>query len=458
VAKLSFLSIGSLGTGFVEASLERGLERPVDFIGADAGSTDGGPSFLAGRGASFGRAAYYRDLKLLLRASRRAGVPLLVGSCATSGSNWGVDYFAEMARQAAAEDGLEDFTLAKIYTEIEPQVIVKHLENGNVTPLRPVLPYDADTAMRSTRIVGVLGAEPFQEALRQGADVVLAGRSTDTAIFASIPLVHGIDPGIAWHSGKVAECGTAAAEPRLRLDVLRIEIDDDAFYVEALRDEVRCTPFSVSGVQLHEVSNPFTMVEPGVSVDLSGVKYEAVTDRKVRVRGASATKMPYTVKLEGVEPAGYQRMFFFAVHDPTILENLDAWLMSVENDIQGRVGEIAGRDAYAQCEVHRNVYGRDGVMGPRDPVGHFEGHEALILVDVVAPDPEMCEAVTDVVEYAYLHAKSTVWRGGATMAFPLQKRTFDVGEVFKFNVNHVVHTDDPMELCSIELETVKGVK
>src|SRR4051794_26655533 len=387
VAKLAFLSIGSLGTGFVESSLERGLERPVDFIGADAGSTDGGPTFLAGRGASFGKAAYYRDMRLLLRGARKAGVPLLVGSCATSGSNWGVDYFADMARDAAAKDGLE-FTLARIYSEVDPEVIVEHIDGGRVTPLRPELPYDADTARRSTRIVGVLGAEPFQEALRRGADVVLAGRSTDTAIFAAIPLMRGVDPGIAWHSGKVAECGTAAAEPRLRLDALRIEIDDDGFYVEALRDEVRCTPFSVSGVQLHEVSNPFTMVEPGVSIDLANVKYEAVTDRRVRVSGAKATAMPYTVKLEGVEPAGHQRMFFFAVHDPTILENLDDWLVSVQHDIKTRVDEIAGPGALERCQVHVNVYGKDGTMGARDPVGHFEGHEAMILVSVLGPDPE----------------------------------------------------------------------
>jgi hypothetical protein len=94
-------------------------------------------------------------------------------------------------------------------------------------------------------------------------------------------------------------------------------------------------------------------------------------------------------------------------------------------------------------------------MGPRDPVGKFEGHEALVLVDVVAPDPETCEVVNDVVEYAYLHAKSPIWRGGATMAYPLQKRSYEVGDVFKFNVNHVVHVDDPMSLCTIELETVK---
>src|SRR3954465_7101069 len=124
MSKIAFLSIGSLGTGFYEASLDRGLERPIDFIGADAGSTDGGPTFLAGFGASFGRNAYYRDLKLLIRGARRANVPLLVGSCATSGSNWGVDYFAEMARQAAKEDGLS-FKLAKIYTEVDQDVIIE---------------------------------------------------------------------------------------------------------------------------------------------------------------------------------------------------------------------------------------------------------------------------------------------------------------------------------------------
>ena len=44
-------SCGSCGTGFFEASLERGLERHIDFIGSDAGSTDGGPRFLAGERA-----------------------------------------------------------------------------------------------------------------------------------------------------------------------------------------------------------------------------------------------------------------------------------------------------------------------------------------------------------------------------------------------------------------------
>ena len=155
--------------------------------------------------------------------------------------------------------------------------------------------------------------------------------------------------------------------------------------------------------------------------------------------------MPYTVKLEGVEPAGFQRMFFFAVNDPTILENLDTWTANIDHDIETGVDEIAGPGPWtsARSTPTSTVRGRRR-WGRGTRSGCSKGHEALVLVDVVAPDPETCEAVNDVVEYAYLHAKSPIWRGGATMAYPLQKRSYDLGDVYKFNVNHVVHVDDPL--------------
>ena len=84
--ELSFLCIGSLGTGFLESSLERGLALDPDFIGADAGSVDGGPNALAGVAPGWPDAAYRRDLDLLMKGAARKGIPLLIGSCATSGS------------------------------------------------------------------------------------------------------------------------------------------------------------------------------------------------------------------------------------------------------------------------------------------------------------------------------------------------------------------------------------
>jgi hypothetical protein len=450
---LSYLSIGSLGTGFAEESLERGLALGIDFIGADAGSVDGGPSALAGGPPAWSDAAYRRDFSLLLRASRRVGVPLLIGSCALSGRDWGVDYFADMARSIAGEFGLT-FSMARIYAEIDPALVIERLGAGRVHGIDPAPPYDAEIAARSSRIVAVMGVEPFQRALESGADVVLAGRATDTAIFAAIPLARGFDPGLTWHAGKIAECGTGSAEPRRRLDVLHVEMEEDSFVVQPLADDLRCTPFSVAAHQLHEVADPFTLVEPGWTTDMRAVTYEAASDRSVRVTGSVATSTTYTVKLEGVESAGFQRMFMLSVRDPTIVGDIDTWIAGIQGDIAARCREILGQGALERCQVHTRVYGRDGTMGPREPIGQFEGHEAFLLVDVVAPDQATCESAASVIWYAFLHAKSPGWRGGTTVAWPFTRAIHDLGEVFRFNVHHAMEVDDPLEPFRLEMESV----
>ncbi len=453
MAQLSYLAIGSVGTGFLEESLDRGIAMGVDFIGADAGSVDGGPTALAGAGVGWSDAVYRRDLGLLIRAARRAGIPLLVGSCATSGRDWGVDYFAGLARDTAIEHGLS-FTLARIYAEVDAELVVERLAAGRVHAIEPAPAYDEAAVRRSLRIVSVMGAEPFQAALERGADVVLAGRATDTAIFSAIPLQRGFDPGLVWHAGKIAECGTASAEPRLRLDVLHVALGDDSFVVQPLRDEIRCTPFSVAAHQLHEVADPFTLVEPGWIIDMHGARYEAASDRAVRVSGSVATPSPYTVKLEGVESAGFQRVFIFSVRDPTILAELDRWMEGIQADIASRCAEMLGPDALGRCQTTVRVYGRDGTMGPREPVPEFEGHEAALVVDVVAPTEEMCATATGVIWYAFMHAKSPGWRGGTTVAWPFARPIFDQGEVYRFNVHHAMVVDAPLETFRIEHEAV----
>ena len=451
--RISFLCIGSIGTGFRAESLERGLSLGVDFIGADAGSVDGGPNALSGSRSSWPEQVLRRDIELLMLGAKRHGIPLLIGSCGTSGRDWGVDLFADIARKVAADSG-ETFTIAKIYAEVPAELVVERLESGRVHPIDPAPPYDAAAARRSVRIVGAMGAEPFQRAIAMGADVVLAGRATDTAIFAAIPLSRGFDPGLVWHAGKIAECGTACTEPRSRLDVLHIEMGRDSFVVQPLADHIRCTPFSVAAHQLHEVADPFTLVEPGWIIDMSTARYEAVSDRAVRVSGSTATPAPYTVKLEGVERVGWQHMFMFGLRDPTIIADLDAWQANIEDDIASRCAELLGAEAAGTWETHVRIYGRDGVMGARESDPRGPGHEVFVVVDVVAPDRTTCETVTAVIHYAFMHAKSPGWRGGTTVAWPFPKSTFDLGEVYRFNVHHAMEVDDPMELFRLELEEI----
>lgn len=450
-ATLSYLAVGSVGAGFVEESLERGLRESIAFIGVDAGSTDPGPICLATDHALFSYASCLRDLRILLVGARRADVPLLIGSAGGAGTNWGVDHFADMIRRISQEEGLT-LTLGKIYAEQDPGTVIEFLDADRVTPLANAPTYDADAARRSRRIVAVMGVEPFWHLLRAGADVVIAGRATDTAIYAAVPLERGVDPALAWHAAKIAECGASAAEPRGRVDVLHIKFEPGSFLVEPLRDDIRCTPMSVSAVQLHEVTDPYVMVEPGWSIDLADVHYEAVSDRAVRATGARATQMPNTNKLEGVESAGYQSMFVCAIRDPTITEALEEWLARLDDDITRRCAEIVGEGGLERCNVTVRVYGRDGVMGEREPLRDRVAHEVALAVDVVSPEEELTRNVIDVIEYAYMHGKSPHWRGHGTLAYPFSKRIFDVGEVYAFNVNHVLHVDDPLQLFDFDLE------
>ena len=319
---------------------------------------------------------------------------------------------------------------------------------------KPAPPYDVDAVRRSSRITAVMGAEPFQRALDQGADVVLAGRTTDPAVFAAIPLARGVDPGVAWHAGKIAECGTSSAEPRSRLDCLEVTVDQGGFQVEPLAEHLRCTRFSVAAQQLHEVADPYRYVEPGWVVDMANATYTEVSDRAVRVAGSTATRTPYTVKLEGVEPAGYQHMFMMGLRDPTIIEAIDEWIAAIDDDVAQRAAEMLKPGGFERSEIHVRVYGRDGVMGPLEPIRRLEGHEAMLVVDVVSPDAADAEALASIVWYAFMHNKSPAWQGHGTVAWPFNPPVIDRGLVHRFNVHHAMEVDDPLEAFRFEYEEI----
>ena len=130
-----------------------------------------------------------------MQGATAAGIPLLIGSCATSGRDWGVDWFAEHGprhRQGArpqAQGGQD------LHASCRPTSSSSSCGPASSTRSIRRPHYDEDVIRSSVRIVGVMGAEQFQAALDSGADVVLGGRATDTGIFAAIPLARGFDPG-----------------------------------------------------------------------------------------------------------------------------------------------------------------------------------------------------------------------------------------------------------------------
>ena len=146
------------------------------------------------------------DLRILLVAGRGAGIPVVVTTCGTSGTDSGVDWVADIAQEIAEEEHLS-FRMAKIYSELTRDTVLEALASGRIAPLEPAGALAAETVERCEHIVGLMGHEPISRALAAGADLVLTGRASDTASVAGIALGRGIAAGPTWHAAKTVECG-----------------------------------------------------------------------------------------------------------------------------------------------------------------------------------------------------------------------------------------------------------
>jgi len=447
---------GQIGSGFLESSLARGIALAPHVIACDGGSTDAGPAHLGGGKPHFSREGTKRDLRLMLQGRDRIDVPLIVGSCGFGGGDAGVDWMRDIALEIAREDGLK-FKLALVRSEQDKSYLKRRLREGRILPLNPAPPISEAVIDRSAHIVGMMGHEPLVAAIEQGAQVVLAGRASDTSLFATVPLIHGVGAGPAWHAAKILECGTACVVQRKRPDSIMAWIRDDHFDVEPMDLDVHCTPQSVASHTLYENADPFLITEPDGTLDSHGSRYEALNDRAVRVHGSQFHRAQRgTIKLEGAELAGYQAIIIGGVREPFIIRQLDSWLAAMQEKFAARVEEMfggrLGPDGY---DIHVRVYGRDGVMGKLEPLAHQVGHEVCLLFTITTAEESTTDAIAKTFAHFALHYPIPEWRGLISgIAFPMAPSHVNRGPVYRFNLNHVVVPDHPLEMFRTELMEV----
>jgi hypothetical protein len=446
---------GVIGSGFREESFQRGVELNPHFIACDAGSTDGGPAFLGGGVPHFAWEGTKRDLRLMMLARDKLNIPLILGSCGTAGGDAGLAWMREIALEIAAEEGLK-FKLACIHSEQDKAYVKRRLKEGRIAPLHPAPHFDEDTIDRATHIVGMMGPEPIAAAIEDGADMVLAGRASDTSLFAAVPMMQQANMGLAWHLAKIVECGAACVVQRKRPDSVFAWLRDDHFVIEPLDLDNRCTPQSIASHTLYENADPFLITEPGGTIVTTDAHYEAETDRSVRVSGSRFEPAErYSIKLEGAEKVGYQFVIIGGVRDPYILRQLDSWLEQLLERFKERVVDLFGGDiGDDDYTIIPRVFGRDGVMGPLEPMPKV-GHEVGIVFELTGPDRQIAHALAQTFSHLALHFPIPEWRGLITgLAIPYTPAELDKGEVYRFCVNHVVYPDDPCEMFRTEFEEV----
>jgi hypothetical protein len=439
---------GGLGSVGIHApSLEAALEHKPHFIATDAGTTDSGPHYLGTGTASYSRESIKNDLALLLKAGRKAGAPVIIGSAGTAGGDNQVDWVFDILREAASEAGGKT-RAAVIYAEQDKTYLKDMLRQNRIRPLDPAPPFDEGTIDRSTHIVGMMGVEQLQGALQGGADFVLAGRCSDSAIYAAWPIMHGMPQGLSWHAGKIVECGTLVCETRGKGVVLgRITKDD--FLVTPIGAGLRCTPQSVAAHSLYENADPYLHKECSGTLDLTRSVFEQAGDVSVRVTGSEFIPADdYTVKLEGAELAGYQTVMIGGIRDPFMIARLDTWLAEVRQEVENRISRLFGNEVQKK-DYHMlfHVYGRDAVMGKLEPNRNVVPNEVGLVLEITAPTQQLASKFVSLSRQPLLHHPIPEWKGAITGFAMLHSPGYiERGPVYRFNVHHVVVPRTPMEM------------
>ena len=278
---------GHLGFAPIKTgSFRIGCNCEPDLICADSGSCDVGPGPLGTDTSSSPLQWQTDDLETMLIASRRLGIPMIVGSAGDTGSNSRVDLFVGIIRDLARKQRLSKFRLGYFYSEVSKDELHRRIVAGEeITGLdgRPQLDLAALNA--TERIVAMAGIHPYIKLLDEGADVIIGGRSSDCAIFAAPAIRQGFPKGLAYFYGKVLECASFCAEPYGGKESVLGEITMEDVKITALLPEQRCTIASVAGHAMYERANPFYEHFLGGHIDMSRCRYEQYDKRTVRVTG-----------------------------------------------------------------------------------------------------------------------------------------------------------------------------
>lgn len=258
-----------------------------------------------------------------------------------------------------------------------------------------------------------LGAEGIVEALDQGADVVITGRTGDPALFLA-PMIHEFGwAADDWETlgrgtaiGHLLECagqltGGYFADPgakevaglaRLGFPMADVAADGSAILSKlpetgGLLDLATCKE-----QLLYELIDPSAYLQPDVTADFSGVRFETRGENRIAILGASGRQRPDALKVSIGYLDGFIGEGQITYAGPGALGRARLAL-----DI---VRERLAMLGLPLAEVRFEIIGL-GAVDPRPSAPGFEPREPRIRVAARAEAREAAEAVGQEVEALY---------------------------------------------------------
>lgn len=438
------ISTGHLGTApSSPESFRLGMDSNPDYVVADGGSSDPGPVYL-GEDTTLGHFVR-EELELFLTASRKKGIPLVIGSAGDTGSNRGVNEFVGLIKEIAKEHRIPRFKIGYFYSEVPKEFLKQKIRSGRkLAGLGGFPDLTEEEIDRATRIVAVSGVHPFLKLLDQGADVIIAGRCGDICFTAGPCIHHGFPEALGYHMGKMIECASLVAEPFMGKETIVGTISRDDIRITPYHPQQRCTIASAAGHSMYERETPYFEQALGGTLDMRECRYEQHDERTVRVSGAKWAPAPeLRVKIEGAKKVGERYMGFVGLRDPHVVANVDTAIEWCKSAVARRFGT----ETY---ELHFHVFGRNAVLKELEPVKKVSAHELGIVVEGVAATDALAEKITDFAVRMFFLARIPGVKGTAGTA-ATTKKTMKSSPGYVWNINHTVPIDDPMELFPVHM-------
>ena len=441
---------GVLGLGFDLEALNNGVKNNPDIISIDGGSTDSGPYSLGSGTSKYSRAAIKAEWKSLMIAREKANVPLVIGSCGTCGTNGMVDWMENITIELAEELN-QNIKIAKLYCQQEKNFIKKNFQLSKIFPLNPAPMLNDQLIEEMTNIVALAGAEQIQECINTGAEIILAGRTTDTAIISALPLMKGANPGSSWHGAKVAECG-ALCTTNPTSGVIMVEFDKTGFTVEPMSKNASCTSETVAAHMLYENADPYILHEPGGYMDVTYSNYYNIDNKKVRVEGAKwHSSKKYSVKLEGAKIAGYQASLLVLLRDKHYVVNVKKWTDKLSKFLKKEIYERMDIDTSEYSLEFRHI-GLNSILGELEK--NIRSPVEVGVLCLITSKNQISTEIAKLINPFLLHFPLSFNEELPTFAFPFSPVHSDRGCVYEFALNHILELDNPMDAFQIEISEV----
>lgn len=442
---------GILGYGFPVESFLNGMRDEPDAIVVDAGSTDAGPHKLGANVSIVSRQACKKDLEHIITAASEHCIPVIIGSAGGSGSKSHVEWTLDIIDEIICERKLNPLKQAVIWSDIPKNIIRENMKRGKVGPLGDTVPALTEEILEETTgVVAQMGVEPIMEALCGGAQLIICGRAYDPSPFAAIAIFNGFDAGMAYHLGKLLECGALCCEPGTTKDCIMGVLYDDCFEVYPTNPLRKCTNLSVAAHTFYEKEHPYILNGPGIVLDLENCEFIADGNGRVRISGSMVSRTPiYKVKLEGARQVAFRTFVVAGIRDPILIEKVEEVEEQVKISVFKQFAEIP-QDRY---EINFYNYGKNGVMGNLEP-RNLAGHELGVVFEVLAKTQDLASAICSSVRSTFMHygyegRKSTA----GNLALPFAPSDVEFGAVYEFSVYHLMETLNGKELFPIEYRT-----